>query len=220
MCGRFTLTLDETHLAERFNFEASEVSVQPSYNIAPGQQVLAVRRQETLQAVYLRWGLIPSWAKEARIGQRLINARSETVAEKPSFRAALRRRRCLIPADGFFEWQPAGASKIPMYIRRRDQQPFAFAGLWDTWQAPDGSALSTCTILTTEANTLVQPIHHRMPVILAPEAEAVWLDPQLHDAAHLLPVLVPYPAECMEAYAVSTLVNVPRHNTPACIAPR
>ena len=219
MCGRFTLTAASDRLAERFAVTMDEALWQPSYNIAPTQSVLAIRHDGTPRADLLRWGLIPSWAKDAGMGARLINARSETVAEKASFRTALQRRRCLVLADGFFEWRQEGKRKTPMYIRLRTHAPFAFAGLWDTWRQASGTLLHTCTILTTTANTAMQAIHQRMPVILPASAEALWLDPQVRDPETLLPLCVPYASEAMEAYAVATLVNSARHNTPACIAP-
>ncbi len=219
MCGRFARTTPVEELARRFHFDAPELLIRPpAYNIAPTQDVLSVIHDGTMpRARYVRWGLIPSWAKDPRMGSRLINARSETVASKPSFRSALQRRRCLILADGFFEWQRQGRAKIPMYIRLRAQVPFAMAGLWDTWHDAEGNTLSTCTIVTTTANTLMQPIHERMPVIIAPEGEALWLDRQCSDPQQLLPLLVPYEATAMEAYPVSTLVNSPRHNSPECL---
>ena len=219
MCGRFTLTAEPTLLAERFAIDLAGVSWQPSYNIAPSQPVLAIINDGTIQASQLRWGLIPSWAKDPGIGNRMINARSETVAEKPSFRSALQRRRCLVLADGFFEWRQDSRGKTPMYIRLHDHRPFAFAGLWDTWHDAAGTPLRSCTILTTEANTRLQPIRQRMPVILPPTAEATWLDHGVTTPTALLPLLVPYASEAVEAYAVSPLVNSPRNNTPACVAP-
>src|SRR5262249_35095164 len=163
---------------------------------APTQPVLAVRLPAGASrpgAATLRWGLVPSWAKDVRIAHQLLNARSETVAEKPAFRAALRRRRRLVPADGVYEWRAPGGSKQPFCFRLRDDGPFAFAGLWESWQAPAGEALETCTLLTTEANDLVRPIHDRMPVILAPRCHAEWLDPQVQDPERLRPLLRPYP---------------------------
>ena len=220
MCGRFTLVTEMPRLQARFHFETVELPYAPSYNVAPGQSVLVViRDHDHNRAGYLRWGLVPGWAKDPQIGQRMINARVETVAEKPSFREALRKRRCLVLADGFYEWYKAKGGKQPVYVRLRDRQPFAFAGLWETWRDPAGTVLATCTILTTTANALLQPIHPRMPVILRPEAEAVWLDRCLTEPSQLLPILTPLPAEKLEAYAVAPLVNSPRHNSPACIAP-
>lgn len=220
MCGRFTLTAALPLLAERFQFAPGDLAYAPSYNIAPGQQVLTVINDGTRnRAGYLRWGLVPSWAKDPSIGHRMINARGETLAEKPSFRQALQRRRCLVLADGFFEWRQNGSTKTPMYIRLHQQQPFAFAGLWDTWNDPTGTPLSTCTIITTAANALLASIHHRMPAMLSPEAESVWLDRRLTAPATLLALLTPYASESMEAYAVSPVVNTPRHNAPDCIVP-
>lgn len=219
MCGRFTLTADATLLQERFACDTAALSYTPSYNIAPGQDVVAVVNTGEKRAENLRWGLVPAWAKDPRIGNRMINARAETVAEKPSFRQALRQRRCLVLADGFYEWHRTASSKVPMYIRLRSQQPFAFAGLWEVWRDPSGIPLSTCTILTTAANELMQSIHQRMPVILASTAAAVWLDQHVTAPDELLPLLVPCESASMETYAVSPTVNSARHNSPACIAP-
>lgn len=219
MCGRFTLTAELGRLEARFGFQADDLQYVPSYNIAPSQPVLAVIRDGANRAGYLRWGLVPSWAKEPAIGNRLINARAETAADKPSFRQAIRRRRCLILADGFYEWRRIGKTKQPMYVRRHGHQPFAFAGLWEVWRDAAGTALYTCTILTTTANPLLQPIHERMPVILNPAAEAMWLDRSITAPDSLLPILQPYGAEEMEVYAVSTRVNSPSNNTPACMTP-
>ncbi|MDP8952934.1 MAG: SOS response-associated peptidase [Actinomycetota bacterium] len=193
--------------------------VPPSYNVAPTQEVAAVlveggeRRLEML-----RWGLIPSWADEPQIGSRMINARSETVSEKPSFRGAFRKRRCLIPADGFYEWQRTDNGKQPYHIHARDGSPFAFAGLWESWSGDEGE-IRSCTILTTEANEVVGEVHHRMPVIVAPEDYETWLDPDLHDADWLAPLLTPYPSEALEAYPVSRFVNNPSNNDERCVEP-
>lgn len=220
MCGRFVLIAPGEMLAEQFN--AAETPVQaPRYNIAPTQPVAAVRlspQSSEREFTFFRWGLIPSWAKDMKMGARMINARSETVAEKPAFRAAFKRRRCLIPADGFYEWQKLNGGKQPMYIHALDGRPFAFAGLWEIWHAADGGMLETCTILTTTPNELMAPIHNRMPVIIEPEDYDMWLDPgpRPEDARHLFR---PYPADKMVAYPVSTTVNSPRNETPSCIAP-
>ncbi len=219
MCGRFTLTRDVASLEARFSCDTSALAYTPSYNIAPGQEVLAIINTEANHAGYLRWGLVPAWAKDPSMGNRMINARAETVAEKPSFRRALRQRRCLILADGFYEWRRTGKNKVPMYIRLRHQEPFAFAGLWEVWRDASGAPLSTCTILTTAANTLMQPIHQRMPVILDPPAEAVWLDRSVAEPDRLLPLLTSCESALMEAYAVASVVNSARNNSPACIAP-
>jgi putative SOS response-associated peptidase YedK len=220
MCGRFTLTAEIGLLEERFAFKATDLQYAPSYNIAPSQPVLAVIDDDGgHRAGYLRWGLVPSWAKDPAIGNRMINARVETVADKPSFRQALRRRRCLVLADGFYEWRRTGKTKQPMYIRLSSHQPFAFAGLWDVWRDPAGTPLYTCTILTTTANSLLSPLHHRMPVMLDPTAEAIWVDRSVVASQELLAWLTPYASENLAAYAVSQLINSPHNNSPECIVP-
>jgi putative SOS response-associated peptidase YedK len=222
MCGRFTLTADPGLVARRFGAPPPQGGgTRPRFNVAPAQTVITVTDDGRRQLELMRWGLIPAWAKDPAIGSRLINARAETLAEKPAFRAALRRRRCLIPADGFYEWTagPDGKRR-PMRIRLTSGQPFAFAGLWDEWRPPDGGPpVRTCTIITCAPNELMATLHHRMPVILAPEAEAVWLDPSITDPERLLPLLVPYPADKLEAYPVSPLVNSPAHDSPQLVLP-
>jgi putative SOS response-associated peptidase YedK len=187
------------------------------YNIAPSLQVVALPNDGTGNARMLSWGLIPFWAKDPKIGNKLINARSETLSEKPSFREAFKRRRCLIPADGFYEWrkEPGGA-RTPMYVRLKSGQAFALAGLWETWQAPDGASRETCTIITTQPNALMADIHNRMPVILPPEGYSDWLSPDPLPPGAAGDLLRPYPAEEMEAYAVSTYVNRPGNEGPTC----
>jgi putative SOS response-associated peptidase YedK len=223
MCGRFTLRAPASVVAEQFAlFEVPPFA--PRFNIAPSQPVPVVRLTpgragNGRELVWLRWGLIPAWAKDAAIGNRLINARAETVAEKPAFLSALRRRRCLVAADGFYEWQRTGQRKQPYFIRLRDDRPFAFAGLWESWEGPDSSQLESCTLLTTEANELMRPIHDRMPVILPADGYRAWLDPTVEQPEQLLPLLRPYPAEELTAEAVSTFVNSPAHEGPECIAP-
>jgi putative SOS response-associated peptidase YedK len=220
MCGRFTLTTDPDRLAEHFSFRAANVSYSPRYNIAPSQSVLTIIDDEgEHRAGFLRWGLIPSWAKDASIGNRMINARAETVAEKPSFRRALQKRRCLVLADGFYEWRKEGRTKTPMFITLKSREPFAFAGLWETWKPPTGDPVHSCTIITTSPNSLMATIHDRMPVILPHTAESLWLDRTVTDPQALLPLLTPYAPELMEAYAVSPLVNSPRNDNAACIEP-
>ena len=222
MCGRFTLYHTREEIEERFAAEMVPnvaAETEPRYNIAPTQTVLAVIQERGGARLLdgFHWGLIPSWAKDPGIGSRMINARAETLAEKPSFRTALSRRRCLIPADGFYEWQDAppaeGSSrkppKTPMHLHLTGSGLFAFAGLWDEWHAPDGSPLRSCTIITTSPNAVAAPIHDRMPVILTPEDDALWLDPAMTDTASLLSLLLPYPAALMDAYAVSRAVNTP-----------
>ncbi len=219
MCGRFTLETDREDLIEAFGDLLWPERLEPRYNIAPTQPVLAITNTGERAAGFLQWGLIPSWAKDPAIGNRMINARAETLAEKPSFRNALRRRRCLIPADGFYEWRPEPGNRLktPMYIRLRSGRPFAFAGLWEIWQPPDGGELRSCTIITTEPNALLEPIHNRMPVILDPGGYERWLDPTEQPPEHLSGLLKPYPAEEMTAHAVTRRVNNPKVDDKACI---
>ncbi len=221
MCGRFTLTDPDANLAVQFNLSGIP-DLQPRYNIAPTQPVAAVRvvAEGTIrEMVMLHWGLIPFWAKDPKIGSRMINARSETAAEKPAFRTAFRQRRCLVVADGFYEWQKTNGTKQPFYIRLRDARPFAFAGLWEHWKGPDDRVIESCTLLTTQPNDLLRQVHNRMPVILKPKDYDLWLDPQIQKAELLQPLLLPYPPEEMDAYAVSRYVNSPDNDTAKCIEP-
>lgn len=221
MCGRFTLYSSPVVLAREFELGALPLLF-PRYNIAPTQPVALVRvsvESGEREWSAARWGLVPSWADDVKIGQRMINARSETVADKPSFRAAFRRRRCLVPTDGYYEWQASSAGpKRPFYIRRADQQPLAIAGLWESWQAPDGTPLETCTLLTTAANDRLRPIHDRMPVFLDAPARRLWLDPNSPSPA-LLDLLRPAADELFATLEVSTRVNNPRYESLDCIAP-
>jgi len=221
MCGRFTLTTTPADLAEAFPDVELPVDLAPRYNIAPSQPVAVIANTAVKRVELYRWGLIPSWAKDASIGDRMINARAETLAEKPSFRAIFRKRRCLVLADGFYEWkqEPGGRQKTPMYVRLASGRPFAFAGLWDVWRPADGEPVHSCTIVTTAPNELMQMIHTRMPVIVDPAAYALWLNPSEAAPADLAPLLKPYPAGGMTAYAVSRYVNRPQNDSPACIAP-
>ena len=219
MCGRFSLIPEMGELQGRFDFDAAHLPHAPRYNIAPSQSLLAVLNGGERRAAHLRWGLIPSWAKSAAVGSRLINTRAETVAERPSFRTALARRRCLVLADGFYEWQRAGKARRPMRVTLKSGEPFAFAGLWESWRDPDGEIIRSCTIITTEANDLVRPIHDRMPVILPREMESFWLDEDVQDAGALCSVLAPYPAGAMDMYEVSSLVNRPSNDVPEVIVP-
>lgn len=222
MCGRFTLTVQLKDLRRRFNALAEDsLEVRPRFNIAPTQTIPVIRREaEGRKIRKLRWGLIPRWAKEASIGQRMINARSETLTEKPSFRPLLYRHRCLIPADGYYEWSKTDTGKKQPYrIIIGDGELFAFAGLWDRWVSPEGKAVETFTIITTQANEKLSRIHHRMPVILPRSAEDLWLDPEVRDPNFLRELLVPYPDDSIGLYPVSTLVNSPRNDTEACIQP-
>ena len=218
MCGRYSLIADIGELAGRFEFDGDWLKFEAAYNVAPTQDVLTVVGGEARRGGFMRWGLIPQWAKNASIGSRMINARAETVAEKPAFRDALGRRRCLVLADGFYEWQRTGGAKRPMRITMRSGEPFAFAGLWSTWRDPDGNRIPSCAIITTAANDLLRPIHDRMPVILPRELEELWLDRSIDDPGALSSVLNPYPDEEMEAFEMSTLVNSPANDGPEVIA--
>ena len=221
MCGLFTLFEADKVLSKEFGVSGVP-PLSPRYNIAPSQPIAAVRAPHTgagRELALLRWGLIPSWSKDPAIGNRLINARAETVQEKPSFLNAFRRHRCLIPTNGFYEWQRQERGKQPYFVRMRDERIFAFAGLWDRWESPDDGVIETCAILTTAANAVLAPIHGRMPVIL-PQAEyARWLDPALKDPDSLSPLLVPFPPEEMLAIPVSPRVNAPSTDDEKCIAP-
>ncbi len=221
MCGRFSLSTPADIIARFFNLVAVP-KLKPRYNIAPTQDCPVVRFDaETKQCSLdmLHWGLIPSWAKDKAIGNRMINARSESVATKPSFRSAFRRRRCLIVADGFYEWKKLERRKQPYYIRLASAQPFALAGLWEHWEGEGGPPVDSCTIITTEPNELVAPIHNRMPVILRAQNYADWLDPAITDAENTQSLLQPYPPEEMVAFPVSTRVNSPANDVPECVTP-
>jgi putative SOS response-associated peptidase YedK len=221
MCGRFTLTTTAADLEEAFPGVEGFEGLAPRYNIAPSQPVAVIANTGENRVELYRWGLIPSWARDPGIGNRLINARGESLSEKPSFRVVYKRRRCLVVADGFYEWraQPGGRVKIPMFVRLMSSRPFAFAGLWDEWRTPEGEPLRTCTIVTTTPNALMQMIHNRMPVILGPTAHALWLDSGEQRAERLDALLRPYAAEEMTAYPVSRFVNSPQNDSPACIVP-
>jgi putative SOS response-associated peptidase YedK len=219
MCGRYTLTTPDLHvIGDALGVKLGPVPV--NYNIAPSLAVPAVRAAADggFELVMLKWGLVPHWSKEPKSEYSTINARAETVASKPAFRDAFRRWRCLIPADGFYEWQKLGNAKQPYYIRMQDGQPFAFAGLWEHWER-EGQVLETCSIVVTDANALMQPIHERMPVILTPEQYCLWLDPAEQRAEKLGQLLTPYAGNDLVAYPVRTLVNSPRNNGPELVAP-
>lgn len=220
MCGRYTLTTPVGTLVEEFGLTEPLPEVPPSYNVAPTQEVAtALADGGGRHLEMLRWGLIPSWAKDPGIGSRMINARSETASEKPSFRKAFKERRCLILADGFYEWQKTNNGKQPFYIHMKGGSLFAFAGLWESWQDPEGPEIRTCTILTIDANELVAPIHNRMPVILHPEYYEPWLDSDVREVDFLSSLLRPYPSDPMEAYPVSRFVNRPANDAKQCIEP-
>jgi len=228
MCGRFTLKTDTKKLAEAFaEFEVPQ-ELPARYNIAPSQAVAVVANNGERKVEFFQWGLIPSWAKDLKIGNQMINARAETLGEKPAFKVAYKRRRCLVLADGFYEWRTPpsppsdrggkGGGKTPMYAQLKSGQPFAFAGLWEMWRSAEDTILS-CTIITTDPNELMAEIHNRMPVILPPEAYELWLDPAERTPDQLNGLLKPYPAELMTAYPVSKLVNSPQNDSPELIEP-
>jgi putative SOS response-associated peptidase YedK len=222
MCGRFTLDIPVELLIEIFDIaEAPFFELWPRYNIAPTQGVPVVRQYADYQYRLdsLRWGLIPSWTKEALPAPPLINARSETVAEKPTFRQSIKYRRCLIPATGFFEWLRQGDKKTPLLIRLKESAPLIFAGIWESWKGPDGKTTDSCAILTTEANTLVAPAHDRMPVILRPQDWKPWLDRDMRDPQRLKELYAPYPADEMEMFPVSSLVNSTKNDSADLIVP-
>lgn len=216
MCGRFSLYTNLEQIKERFDVQvvSNEQSYYPSYNIAPSQSILTIINDGTSNRMgLLRWGLIPSWAKDEKIGYKMINARSETVDEKPSYRNAFIQRRCIIPMNSFYEWITKGKEKVPMLIKMKNNDLFGVAGIWETWKREGGETINSCTILTTEANSLVKTIHNRMPVILPPETICNWLDPKLRDKDRLKAIMLnPYESSLMEAYPVSKEVNTPKNN--------
>lgn len=219
MCGRFTLVSD-MDLILHSHLMYSNIDYVPRYNIAPSQPVLAIISDGKKRRLgQLKWGLIPFWEKDAKIGYKMINARAETLAEKASFKHPFKRQRCLILADSFYEWKRENGKKIPMRIHLKSGEPFAFAGLWSRWQSSEGEEINTCTIITTRPNSLMEDIHDRMPVILREEDEGTWLDRSIEDTDFLQNLLEPYPAEEMEAYEVSKVVNSPNNDIPACIEP-
>ncbi|RJP49826.1 MAG: SOS response-associated peptidase [Anaerolineaceae bacterium] len=221
MCGRFTLTIDPAESQDLFGNFTFPTQFAPRYNIAPSQPILAIPNDARNTADFFSWGLIPSWSKDPTITRRLINARGETLAEKPSFRGSFKYKRCLVPADGFYEWktQDGQKAKVPYFIFMKDRRPFAFAGLWDEWQSPDGGSLRTCTLITTEPNELMSTLYNRMPVILNQKNYDQWLDPAPQTPERLLPLIKSFPADQMTAYPVSMLINNPGNDRPECIVP-
>ena len=221
MCGRYTQTRKLYDLVDRFGIEEPDFDLAPRYNLAPSQDAPVVgvnpNTPDTRSLRLMSWGLVPYHAKDT--AKPIINARSETLAQRPAFRSLLPRRRCLVPADGFYEWRKEGRFRTPMRFTLKSDQPFAFAGLWDRWLQPDGTPLYSFTIVTTSPNSVLEPVHSRMPAMLLPEDEARWLDPVTTDPAALSRLLKPYPAELMEGYCVSRAVNSPLNDSPACIAP-
>ena len=221
MCGRFTSLLTPELLKIIYEI-TTPVTCEPSYNIAPTQQALVVRDDFSgnRQATAMRWGLIPSWAKDSSSSARMINARSETVHEKPAFRQAIRSRRCIIPAHGYFEWSKTGSTKVPHYFSLRDGSPLSFAGIWESWDSPAGETIESFSILTTEANSLTKQIHDRMPVILHRAEHQLWLDRSVNDPLDLQRLYQPYPSELLQEWTVTSLVNSPRNNGPELIKPQ
>jgi putative SOS response-associated peptidase YedK len=221
MCGRFVQSSAIETILNRYRLISYEsLKIAPRFNIAPTQSVpVIVREDNTTRYESMRWGLVPHWAKDDHGTKPLINARAETVSDKPSFKTPFRRHRCLIPASGFYEWKRNGTQKTPYYIQPADEQPICFAGLWDRWNKQDGSKLHSFSIITTTANEIVKPIHDRMPVILNESDEALWLNTEEHNPEHLQALLKPYPARSMKAHAVTPLVNNVQHDSPDCLAP-
>lgn len=220
MCGRFTLELSSETLKVIFGVSPFE-NIPPRYNVAPTQMVLVLRNDpdSNRQLSYMKWGLIPHWAKGASIGNHMINARSETVDQKSAFKNALKDRRCIIPASGFYEWQKVGTKKQPYYITLKDGSPMLFAGLWDRWTSPEGIVVESCTILTTNSNELVSPLHDRMPVILDMKDIDRWLDCHVTEPAKLKALLTTHQSESMQLFPVSNMVNSPKNDEARCIEP-
>ena len=219
MCGRYTLTADAESIQQAFQLEDAAIWAGPRYNIAPTQQVAVITDREPKLLSLMKWGLVPSWAKDPKIGSRMINARSETAAQKPSFRTAFKRRRCLIPANGYYEWKREGKQKTPIYIQHAERDIFAFAGLWENWKTPDGDWLQTCTILTTEANQRIREVHHRMTVIIEPDDYELWLAPRELHPGEWQPLMLGPRDEQLRYHAVSREVNYVRNDHPALIEP-
>ena len=217
MCGRFTLTSNLDELQGRFGFLTDLSGYEPRYNIAPTQPVLTVTNDGQRRGELMRWGLVPFWAKDLKVGARMINAVGETVSAKPAFRAAFKKRRCLVLANGFYEWKKEDKRKIPTYIYPRNGEPMAFAGLWETWKSPEGQVVQSCTIITTSANPFIEPLHNRMPVILSEETQALWLDPLTEDRKNLEPLLIPAPIELLTSHPVAETVNSVKNQGPDCI---
>jgi len=218
MCGRFTITsIDD--LLDEFGGLELPAELGPRFNVAPTQSVPIIANESRGEVKLVRWGLVPYWAKELAIGNRMINARSETLASKPAFRAAFSRRRCLVLADGFYEWKRDGKAKTPYCVRLANKRPFSFAGLWERWKAPDDTEVLSCTIITGEANEVMAPIHDRMPIIVAGADRERWLSPDRVSSDDVADILTPPPAEGFEVFQVSRLVNSPKNDTPECVAP-
>lgn len=220
MCGRFSLTTDILKLQQQFNFEFNdEITINPRFNIAPSQQVLTIGSDGGKRiGTTMKWGLLPFWSKDVKIGYKMINARAESIDEKPSFRTPFKSKRCLVLADGFYEWKKEGKEKQPFRFVMKEEKPFAFAGLWDQWNKA-GESLYTCTIITTRPNKVTEEVHDRMPVILDEDVYDIWLNPKTDDTDYLKSLLIPYPAEKMKAYPVSQIVNSPKNDIVDCLSP-
>lgn len=219
MCGRFVLESPVDSIMNEFNAERPSFQLEKSFNVSPGQTVLLLISEGKRKLIPCRWGYIPSWSKDEKIGNRMINARAETIAEKPSFKNAFKKRRCMVIADGFYEWRHRNNTKSPFFIRLKSKRPFGLAGLYNVWTSPDGKPLCTCTIVTTEANRILREIHGRMPAIISKKKYDVWLDPAINDSSELLPLLQPYPADEIEFFEVSKRVNSPKNDSPENIQP-
>lgn len=220
MCGRFVQYTLFPLLEKEFSLKfGAEIALRPSWNIAPTQEVPIVVNEEGNRLVTCRWGLVPPWSKDAAIGNRMINARAETLAEKPSFKGPFKKHRCLVVADGFYEWKKTEGGKVPVYVTMTDGRPFGFAGLYSDWHPPGGEIIRTCTIVTTEPNELLKPIHNRMPVIVRPEDRETWLDPEEQDPAMLTSLLGPYASDKLDAWEVSRAANSPSNDSPQLILP-
>ncbi|PET69444.1 hypothetical protein CN533_22880 [Priestia megaterium] len=220
MCGRFSLATDIYMLQEQFNFEFNdEVTINPRFNVAPSQQILTIGSNGGKRiGITMKWGLVPSWSKDSKIGYKMINARAEGIDQKPSFKTPFKRKRCLIVCDGFYEWKKEGTNKQPFRFVMEDGRPFAFAGLWDEWDK-NGEPLYSCTIITTTSNKITQEVHNRMPVILEEDAYDLWMDSEMNDTEYLKALLSPFPSKKMKSYPVSTIVNSPKNDVAECLSP-
>jgi len=219
MCGRFVRAVSLEDIAEEFGVDKPDFNLSPSYNVAPSQNIAIIKSGKKKSLALSKWGLVPSWAKDTAIGHKMINARSESVADKPSFKSSFKHHRILVPASGFYEWKREGNIKTPYYIRLKSKACFGFAGLASYWTSPQGDQICTSCIITTNANDLIQPVHDRMPVIIRKEDEDMWLDSEEQEKDALLALLYPYPSDEMDYYAVSSMVNSPANNSSECIKP-
>lgn len=219
MCGRIVLASDFSSIAREFNVDLTPPELTPSYNIAPGQDIILIIHDKVHRLIQCRWGFVPTWSNDPSAGYKMINARAETVAEKPAFKSAFKKHRCLIVADGFYEWRKKDKRKFPVYIHLKSGKPFGLAGLYNSWASPERKQICTCTIITTRTNTLLEPIHNRMPVIIPKEKQDLWLNPDVQDKTIVLPLLEPYPSDEMKVYEVSPRVNSAGYNSPENIKP-